>query len=189
MESESKWKRWIKGALVALAIGATWMLAKVSGDDVPDSAYSMNCAANMAALEQKKRCGFVDLGKMVTISGFVRRSKTHKDGDRSIDIYPDPDQEWVLHYGGEKNRKWIHAEFTPCERGYEDVARALKEVETRLAAGEKFRVLITGRWAYDGVDHRGEWRDQIDKCLDGREPDPKLGWIEIHPAYSVEVLD
>jgi hypothetical protein len=192
MESETspkKWVKWAKAVAVGLTVIATWFAAQWAKDDVPESAYGMSCAANMAILEQKKRCGFVDLGQMITITGQVKRSKTHKDGDRSIDIYPDDEFEWVLYYKGHSTRDYIHTEFTPCERSYEDVAAALEEVKTRWEAGEKLRVAITGRWAYDGVDHRGEWREQLDKCLDGLDPDPSVGWLEIHPAYSVEVLD
>jgi len=182
-------KQWLKGGALGLALTILVVLGLINKDGIPESDTGMTCAANIAVLEQKKRCGFVDLGQMVTITGQVKRSKTHKDGDRSIDIYPDDEFEWVLYYKGQSTRSYIHAEFTPCERNYEDVAAALDEVMKRYSDGESLRVEITGRWAYDGVDHNGEWREQLDKCLTGREPDPSIGWVEVHPAYSVRILE
>lgn len=182
-------KSWLKGSAIGVALTILMVVAMINKDEIPESESGMTCSANMAVLEQKKRCGFVDLGQLVTVTGQVRRSKTHKDGDRSIDIYPDDEFEWTLYHKGKQNRSYIHAEFTPCERRYDDVAAALDEVMERYEAGEKPRVAITGRWAFDGVDHNGKWREQLDKCLSGREPDPSLGWVEIHPAYFVEILE
>ena len=162
-------------ALVVLGAAAGYALGPLRGQHPLSS-----CAANMAILDQKRQCGFADLGP-VTVVGTVRRTKHHGDGDRSVDVIPDPAWAHVLAYKGKTRRDYIHCEFTPCDQYTEIVA-----VLDRVRVGD--RVRITGRHAWDGVDHRGPWRDQAVKCLEGRGPDPELGWIEIHPAQSIELL-
>jgi hypothetical protein len=149
----------------------------------------LTCAPSQVVFEQKRRCGFLDLGELATIEGKVIKTKTHTDGDRSVNVVPDPGFERLLYYKGRKTRDYLHVEFMPCERIYTDVDTPLAEVLRRFKAGIPTRVRITGRWAYDGVDHRGKWRDQLGKCLGGREADPDVGWTAIHPAYTIEILD
>lgn len=182
-------KSWITGALVALAGAAGYLAHCVTGTPVPESPFGLSCAPAVAILEQKKRCGFADLGQLIEIEGTVIKSKFHNDGDRSVDVIPDPEYGWVLWYGGFRNRDYIHVEFMPCERTYVDVESVLGEVHRRYEEGTPTRVSILGRWAYDGVDHRGDWETQLETCLDGRAPDPTVGWTEIHPAYAVEILE
>lgn len=183
------WKHYLAGVLMAASIVATWVAAKVSGQEDPPSLTGMPCASSQIVFEQKRRCGFEDLGELATVEGRVRGTTTHADGDRSIDVVPDPGFERLLSYKGHQNRDYLHVEFMPCERIYTDVDKPLAEVLSRFKESIPTRVRITGRWAYDGVDHRGKWRDQLDRCIGGREADPSVGWTEIHPAYTIEILD
>jgi hypothetical protein len=179
--------KWLTGVLIAIAVGITWLVGNLSGG-IPDSLLSTPCSSSVIVFEQKKRCGFLDLGQQVTAVGTVKSTRTHTDGDQSLNIRLDPGYEQLLFYQGRKTRNYLHVEFMPCERGYKDVNVVLEAVKQRFEAGEKIRVSITGRWAYDGVDHRGKWRDQLGRCLGGRKADPELGWTEIHPAYHIEIL-
>lgn len=163
--------------------------------EAPESLTGFTCASAHVFFEQKKRCGFVDLGRLVTAEGCVRKTKIHTDGDFSIDIIPDEDYQYLLDYEGRRTRRYLHTEFMPCERTYSDVEAVLQKVATHHQSDEfdyrecSMRVRVTGRWAYDGVDHRGEWRDQLGNCLNGRGVDPAVGWTEIHPAYTVEIIE
>lgn len=176
-------KRLLLGVLVLVGIAGSYFAGRLGGGEIPPSRFNTDCATATVIFEQKKRCGFKDLGVLATLKGEVIRIKTHSDGDFSLDVIPDSGYEYLLFFGGQKNRNYIHIEFMPCERVYADVAPLLEIVEV----GDK--VKITGRWAFDGVDHRGEPEDQLFRCLEGREPDPNLGWVEIHPAYSIELLE
>lgn len=175
--------------LVAAAALTAWFGAKLGGSEAPSPIVGMPCAASQVIFEQKRRCGFLDLGELVTVVGTVLKAATHNDGDRSILVIPDMGYERLLFYKGHLTRSQLHVEFMPCERLYTDVEVPLAEVLRRFEEEIPTRVRITGRWAYDGVDHRGEWRDQLGNCLGGREADPTVGWTEIHPAYSVEILE
>lgn len=194
-KSKWDWKSCAVGILIALGLVSTYAAAKLGGTIAPESKWLMTCASSHVVLEQKKRCGFLDLGELVTAEGVVIRTKIHNDGDSSINIRLDPRSRWLLTYKGRKTRDYLHVEFMPCERTYADVESVLvkvrEHVEAAQAKGEKptMRVRITGRWAYDGVDHRGKWKDQIGNCIDGRDADPAVGWTEIHPAYTVEILN
>jgi hypothetical protein len=191
------WKTWMIGILVAVGATSTYIAATISGQSLkgPKSMLGLQCASSHVVFEQKKRCGFVDMGELVTVEGLVIKTKIHTDGDSSINIRVDPGYERLLEYQGRKTRNYLHVEFMPCEREYVDVepilAKVRKHYEDSKAAGVKptMRVRVTGRWAYDGVDHRGKWRDQLGNCLGGRGPDPDVGWTEIHPAYTVEILN
>ena len=180
--------KWAIGGLVVLGIASTWVASKLGGSDTPMSFLSVPCATAMVILDQKRRCGFVDLGRIVVAEGLVTRSKIHTDGDRSVTIIPDIQHRYLLKYKDQSRRTHLKAEFMPCERDYADVEDVLIEVGRRMDAGIPTRVAIMGRWAYDGVDHRGEFKDNLDLCLEAREPDPAVGWTEIHPAYSIEIL-
>ena len=189
------WRTYTIGILVALGVASTWIAAKLGGEVAPESKWLVECASSHVVFAQKKRCGFVDLGELVTAEGCVIGTKTHNDGDRSINIRPDKPFERLLYYQGRKTKNYLHVEFMPCEREYVDVEAVLEEImdhynsEDYNRAECSMRVRVTGRWAYDGVDHRGVWRDQLGNCLGGRGPDPDVGWTEIHPAYTVEVLN
>lgn len=186
-----KWdtKTWIIAVLAIVGITSTYIAAKLSGDKIPPSISGFGCASSHIVFEQKKRCGFLDLEQLISVTGTVLRTATHTDGDQSINITLDKKYEHFLYYGGLKNRDYLHVEFMPCERAYGDVASVLKEIASRFKKGLTTRVSVIGRWAFDGVDHRGEWRDQLSKCLGGRDADPKTGWTEIHPAYQVKILE
>jgi hypothetical protein len=189
------WKTWTVGALVAVSAAATWLLAHIGGEGAPPSISAMPCASSQVVFAQKKRCGFVDLGKLATVEGCLKSTKTHSDGDQSVDVYPDEEFQYLLTYEGRKTRGYLHTEFMPCEREYADVDEQLKKIADHYESEDwdkancSMRVRVTGRWAYDGVDHRGEWRDQLGNCLNGRGADPAVGWTEIHPAYTAEVLE
>jgi len=182
-------KTWIASILVALGTAGGFLAAHIQGDVIPDSNWGVSCAPAWAVFDAKKRCGFVDLGELVAVSGRVKKTKIHQDGDFSLDIVPEPQYEWVLSYKGQARRSYIHVEFMPCERTYADVEPVLQEVARRIAAGETVHVRVVGRWAYDGVDHNGEWRKQLSTCLETREPDPALGWTEIHPGYTIRIRE
>lgn len=182
-------KAWITGIAVAIAIASGWVASFVQGDVAPKSKWGLTCAPAWAVFDQKKRCGFVDLGQLVTLEGWAVRTKTHNDGDFSINVYPFKEYQHLLEYKGRRNKPYVHVEFMPCERTYSDVEPVLQEVKRRIDENILTYVRITGRWAYDGVDHNGEWREQLDECLSSRPPDPEIGWLEIHPAYSIEILD
>lgn len=183
---KQSWKRWIIGGLVAMGVASSYAAGWVGGRKVPPSKWGMTCAGAQAILDQKRACGFLDLGKLVTVYGCVLRTHVHNDGDFSINLKPDDPT--VLFYQGRLTRDYLHAEFMPCERGFADVEQTLQTIAKEAGDGCAMRVRITGRLAYDGVDHRGEWDGQVAACLDGREPDPSVGWMEIHPAYAVEIL-
>lgn len=180
-------KTWIIGILVAIGIASTVVAARIGGTEAPPSVLMTTCSSAHVIFEQKKRCGFEDLGKLVTVEGKVIKTHTHADGDFSINVVPDEEYQYLLYYEGIRTREYLHIEFMPCERMYKDVGKTLNKVTEYLAKGET-RVSITGRWAYDGVDHRGNWRDQLGNCLEGRESDSQVGWTEIHPAYTVKIL-
>lgn len=182
-------RAWIAGIGIALAVLSGWAVAYVQGDVAPKSKWGLTCAPAWAVFDQKKRCGFVDLGELVTLEGTAIRTKTHNDGDFSVNVIPDPFFERLLEYEGRRNREYVHVEFMPCERTYVDVESVLQRVKARLDQGVSTRVRITGRWAFDGVDHNGEWREQLEKCLSTRPPNPDIGWVEIHPAYSIEIIE
>lgn len=189
------WRTYLIGVLVALGTASTYLAARIGGSEVPESLSGNSCASSHVVFEQKKRCGFLDLGELVAVEGCLKSTKTHSDGDQSVDVYPDPEFEHLLSYEGRRTRHYLHNEFMPCERTYDDVEKVLAEIKAHTEsdawdkAGCSMRVRVTGRWAYDGVDHRGEWRDQLGNCLNGRGADPAVGWTEIHPAYMVEILD
>lgn len=181
-------KAWITAILVSLGVVGGYVAHMINSSPLPESKWGVSCAPAITILEQKKRCGFIDLGQQITVVGKVIRTKIHADGDFSVDIVPNPGYEWVLFYGGYKNRGYLHVEFMPCERTYIDVESVLKEVSRRYNEGIYTEVSVTGRWAFDGVDHRGKWEDQLHNCLETRSPDPSVGWTEIHPAYSITIL-
>lgn len=182
-------KKILIGGLVAVSLVGTWLAAKLDGPEAPTSEYGLTCAASQIIFEQKRRCGFEDMGELVTVEGRVTKTRTHPDGDRSVNVVPDPEFERLLYYKGRKTRNYLHVEFMPCERIYTDVDTPLATVLLRYETGVPTRVRITGRWAYDGVDHRGKWRDQLGNCLGGRDADPDVGWTEIHPAYTIEIIE
>lgn len=179
-------KAWVAGVFVALGVVGGYLAHCIGGTEAPPSKWGVTCAPAWAIFEQKRRCGHIDLGYVV-VTGTVVRTKTHNDGDFSINIIPDDPK--YLYYGGLRNRDYIHAEFMPCERVYPDVENVLQDVKRRHDSGENLRVEISGRWSFDGVDHRGGWQDELKNCLETRNPDPSVGWIEVHPAYKIRILD
>ena len=106
----------------------------------------MKITANGKLIEfAKVRCGFEDLGELATIEGTVIKTRTHADGDRSINVVPDPEFQRLLYYKGRRTREYLHVEFMPCERVYTDVETPLAEVLRRWDAKIPTRVRITGR--------------------------------------------
>lgn len=152
-------------------------------------------AVSEAILQAKRGCGFLDLEGRV-LEGRVLRSRRHPDGDRSFDILPDPDYAHLLQPWPEHPpvRPYVHVEFMPRELSWRDVrgqveaAIAACQPDSRHACTRPVRVRVSGRWAWDGVDHRGDQLEEIRTCAKGREPDPTIGWPEIHPAQWIEIL-
>jgi hypothetical protein len=180
-------KAWLAGVLVALGVAGGYLANFLLSPATSEGFQGLTCAPAWVVFEQKRRCGHVDLG-WETITGTVIRTKIHDDGDFSVNVVPDEQFEYLLYFEGLKNKEYVHVEFMPCERLYLDVENVLQELATRHQQGETLRVEIEGRWSFDGVDHRGDWREQLGNCLETRPPNPTLGWVEIHPAYRIRIL-
>lgn len=194
--SEQSWTKltWVRAVAVAAALIGSYAAAYLSGRTVPPSQSMMPCAASQVVMAQKRACGFLDLGELVTARGCVARSKIHTDGDASVDLDLDPEFEHLLTVEGHKPRGYLHTEVMPCEREFDDIRQQLEAIREHVSSDDfdrascSMRVEVTGRYAWDGVDHTKPWKDNLGTCLNGRDADFELGWPEIHPVYSVRIL-
>jgi len=132
----------------------------------------------------KKRVGFLDLGREITVTGeIVAIEYNPSDGDHTFDLELDPESDWAgLGFGGIPNGRlsYLHCEIV----SWLPVDRA------PIVGGRHVRV--TGRWAFDGV-HFGYpgWLEILLAVLSvpfGRAPNFRKGWNEIHPVTQVRAL-
>jgi len=151
-----------------------------------------DCVDWFVVVEFKRGCGFVDLGQLVTAQGTVLDIGEAEDGDFIVDLILDEPYRWLLYYGDRETSRngngSIHVEVMPCERRYADIAAQVAAVKAAVAAGGPVRLGVEGRWSFDGVEHLG-LLEGIAQCAIGKDPDPSNGWTEIHPAYSLTVLE
>ena len=192
---KSKKRIIISGILLGLGVISTSALHFLNDKNPMDNPTS--CATAMIELEQKRRCGFVDLG-YVRLTGVVKYIEENLgDGDLTVDIKPDPRFDYLRWYKGVETSHskdgTIHVEIMPCERQFSDIESVLKKIVEQHKKGKIIRVAVEGRFAFDGVDHTptGTWQriEETKICLAGRDPGPTIGWTEVHPVYSVEILE
>jgi len=137
----------------------------------------------------KHRTGFVDMGRRVTAVGTViaKDPGISSDGDRNFDVRLDHGQEWMITGMGGRLTSAdpaigpsIHCEVEPW---------ASDEVKARcdkMRIGD--RVLVTGRWGFDGV-HVGRpmWLEIV-LALVRHQPNLQEGWFEVHPVERLAIL-
>jgi len=165
---------------LALIVGC---LALV-GCDLP----SLGCALSDTLLWAKRRCGFEDLDTRITVTGEVIYIQESADGDVTVDLVLVKEDEWALYYKGRRTREFLHVEYMPCELEFPDLAKRLSEVNAAWGTGSRVQVWVSGKWAYDGIDH-GSWWDTTKQCVPIVGPEnEETGWTEIHPAESIGLL-
>lgn len=135
----------------------------------------------------KHRCGFVDLGRTITITGtVVSMEDTNKqDGDRTFNVKPDSGYEWcITGVGGilttedDKYPATLHCEIVPW-----------KPIDIDLHVGDKVRV--TGRWGLDGCHLGKGWAWDVFMGIIGHGPNMSASgtyWMEIHAVDSVGII-
>lgn len=142
----------------------------------------------------KRQTGWLDLGQVVTCTGEIVAVDINtvgpgNDGDVCFNVLLDPGQEdLITTFGGGLTNEdksghtlpSIHCEITPWDRPKFD------GLWQQIAVGK--RVLVSGRWGFDGV-HTGkpQWLEVL-YALVRHMPNVKDGWFEIHPVQHLEFL-
>lgn len=160
--------------------------------------HAVMCPIGALILRGKRRCGFLDLGKDVTVVGNVTAfDPGGGDGDVCFNVKVEQGYEYLLQYKGRDTSESgkpgeLHCEFMPCSQ-FGAIKKKLDEVIALCQQGHQPRVRIAGRWSYDGV-HTTNWAQdgltfkEVWACLMGHAADEANGWTEIHPATDIAIL-
>lgn len=158
--------------------------------------FYVTCGFWWVVWKGKHRAGMLDLGKDIRVEGTVLWSDfgQNPDGDFTFHLKLDPPYIWTITtFGGELTSAdhqsfpaTLHCETTPWDRP------KMADVLAQLKVGSK--VVVEGRWTYDGV-HTGkpEWLEIL-YAIWGHGPNMKSpseggGWFEIHPIKSIKILN
>lgn len=137
----------------------------------------------------KKQTGWIDLDKVIEITGTVVTTSKDLSGDGDIrfNVVLDDPYKWAitgfggrLTHEGAASEPSIHCEITPWDREKFDSIWQKVEVGSR--------VRVKGRWGFDGV-HTGKG-PVVDVLLGFLRHQPNIndGWFEIHPVEEFEII-